>query len=177
MHYLLFLTLLVALLLWALFVEYEVRKNAADIAADGAADTLGDAYHQRRTSIRAAVALALALGPDMLLIASRPARPVLTGTLVAAALMIFFPAYFAWRFNPALSVARGKPAYYVSFSPTAAVWPDRYLAAKARANRPDEGPEHQQWYAGEQLRKLLRTCLLTAAAVALLLIGAALLSY
>lgn len=160
----LILSHLVAALCWYYFVRWEACKNAADIAADGPANTLGDAYHARRSRIRAAVATPLTLAPGMLLqVVSLPHNVVVSATLSSVALLVLFTTYFAYEFNPALSRLRGKDPYYVSFSPTAARWPDRYLAAKT--NDPAE--------ASRLLKNLLATTYrLGLTCYALLLAGA-----
>jgi hypothetical protein len=134
---------------WAAFVAWETRQNARLIAADGPADSLHAAFHARRTGLRLAVALALAGA------ASAPLAPAWGWLgLSALALLGVFAGYFAWAFNPGLSRARGLPAYYVSLAPTAARWPDQYLARRARRHFPGAEATQHAW-AADQLRRLL----------------------
>ncbi|GAC1372645.1 MAG: hypothetical protein NVS3B25_07330 [Hymenobacter sp.] len=105
---------------WALFVRYEIRRNAELIAANGAADTLHEAFHRARTTLRVSVASLLAVA------ASAPLLGHWTADLSYFGLLALFAGSFVRCFNPALSLARGKAADYVSEDPHAAFF-DRFI--------------------------------------------------
>lgn len=112
-----------AFLLWLLFIKWEVAENAALIAANGSADTLHERFHAARTWLRAGVAVALALVANAQLWVWDSLGTAGLGTVGLLALLV---GWFTYRFSPALNVARGKPAGYVSADPHAAVF-DRLL--------------------------------------------------
>ncbi|GAC1381807.1 MAG: hypothetical protein NVS3B25_33510 [Hymenobacter sp.] len=146
----LILTHVVALAAWAWFTEWEIRANWRLIQANGSQDTLHEGFHEARSLLRLNVATGLGLA------ASLPLLGHLSMLLSFGALVLLFAGWFTYRFNPALSVARGKEADCVSFDPHAARFPDRLLAlratrafpgtdALAEANRVDYAARELRW--------------------------------
>jgi hypothetical protein len=177
--YALFLTLPPALwLLWKL-PYWEAARDYAAIVANGAADNLHEAFHQGRALRRLGIVAAIGAAAALPLWGHWASWSALVGALVVGGLGWFF-----YEFNPTLSWLRGLPPYYVSADPRAAYFPDRLLHEHATSFITqllgNDSPSLQKRitdYAGDLLRKLRYAILLTAAAVALLLAGAAWLVY
>ena len=153
-----------ALAAWHLFTRYEIRENHRLIEANGAKDDLKDAFHARRTRLRMAAASGLLLAvAGALHWCGLPGRAVAAST---AGLLGLLAGWFFYTFNPALSLLRGKPAYYVSFAPDAAWLPDRLLARRAVRAYPGrlalndaELYAARRTHAATSLRTLLRVAL------------------
>jgi hypothetical protein len=127
----LFKCLVVADVLWALFVEFEIRENARLIKGNGSQNSLHQLFHRQRTTIRGIVAVLLALIPTACFWGS----PWSMG-LAFVAQVIYLAAYFARTFNPRLNVARKElhiDRFYTSFDEDAAKWPDQRVARQALA--------------------------------------------
>jgi hypothetical protein len=170
MAWLLLITHPAALYLFWYAPRFWVTKDVAAFAADGAADSLHGTFHAQRLAWRIALAVLVAA------LASAPALP--SGWCFASsflALVNIGAAYFFYDFNPRLSRARGLPAYYVSFDPCAARFPDNWLADRAKVAIP-WGPQmlgyeqaqalqrrRQDWAAGRLQR--LSTQVLEAGAI------------
>lgn len=116
-----------ACLLWVLFTKWEVAENAALIAANGPADTLKERFHAGRTWLRAGVAVGLALVANVYTIWHNVNTfSVCAYGVYTLGLLALFTGWFTYRFSPALNLARGKPAGYVSADSHAAFF-DRTL--------------------------------------------------
>ena len=133
---LLLLTHLAALaLLWAA-PRFWVALDVKAFSADPASDTFHATFHSQRLTWRLAflVAVAALASLPLLLAGHRPAAACHFLALVALG-----TAYFFYDFNPRLNRARNLPyvgPYYVSSSPTAARFPDRWLWARAQRRWP-----------------------------------------
>ena len=160
----LLLTHLVALVFYWLSPGYWAVKDVAAFAANGAADTLHQDFHRQRLALRAGMAALVALAASAPAWAHWGAFACSSGALLA-----FGTAYFFYDFNPRLSGLRGLPAYYVSFDPNAAWFPDRWLAGRARTALPTYGQPsavldaNRRAYAARQLQQLGRWVLETGA--------------
>lgn len=121
MAWLLIPTHAAALVAWLFATKWEVKRNAALIAADGAANSLHEGFHRVRSLYRLTVVLLIATT------ASLPLWPrALPMAASAAGLLLLFGGYFLRVFNPALSIARGLPADYVSAAHGSAYF-DRFI--------------------------------------------------
>ena len=161
----LLLTHLAALVFYWLSPGYWAVKDLAAFAANGAADTLHQDFHRQRLALRTGMAALVALAASAPAWAHWGAFACSSGALLA-----FGAAYFFYDFNPRLSGLRGLPAYYVSFDPNAAWFPDRWLARRTRTALPtyalaDDAvlDANRRAYAAQQLQQLGRWVLETGA--------------
>jgi hypothetical protein len=173
MAYLLFLTLPPALwLLWKL-PYWEAARDYAAILANGAADNLHEAFHRGRALRRLGIVAAVSAAAALPLWGHWPSWAALAGALVVGGLGWFF-----YTFNTQLSGLRGLDPYYISSDPHAAFFPDRYVYQHALDVVPADSTATYVERIARASFKLLSTLLLwLAAAVSLLLIGAALFTY
>ena len=116
--------------------RFWVWMDVRAFQADGAKDSLHQSFHAQRLTWRVAVLLLVTA------LASVPARHGGQWAFTASGvgLVAIGAAYFFYDFSPRLNRARNLPyvaAYYVSFDPRAALFPDRYLATQAVAALPE----------------------------------------
>lgn len=149
--------------LWATTDAHAFSVNPAD-------DTFHDTFHRQRLTWRVAMLAALAA------VASEPAdATVATFACSYLGLVAIGAAYFFYDFNPRLNRLRGLPyvgEYYVSFDPHAALFPDRWLAARARKAAP-VNEALQRSYAAIELQNLLRLVLAIGSLLYLVLLALA----
>lgn len=98
-----------------------IQVDLKAIKADGAKDSLKQGFHGRRLLSRLGIVLALAA------VASTPLWSTPRFWWSAAGLVAIGAAWFFYKFNPGLSIARGLDPYYLSKAPGAAYFPDRLL--------------------------------------------------
>lgn len=112
--------------------RFWITRDVADFKKNPADDTFHGVFHRQRLTWR--------IGFDVVaaLVCSLPwlwAGPAPTYWCSAIGLASIGGAYFFFKFNPGLNLARGLAyvqQYYVTFDPAAAWWPDRWLANRAK---------------------------------------------
>ena len=131
---LLLLAHLTALALLWYAPRFWVAKDVKAFSAFPAADVFHGTFHRQRLTWRVAF---------LVLVAALASLPLLPHRAAAVchclALVAIGSAYFFYDFNPRLNRARKLPyvgPYYVSPSPTAARFPDRWLWARAQSRWP-----------------------------------------
>ena len=130
----LLLTHFAALLLFWYAPRFWAARDAHAFSVNPHDDTFHDTFHRQRLTWRVAF---------LVLVAALASLPLLPHADAAAchclALVALGSAYFFYDFNPRLNRARNLPyvgPYYVSPSPTAARFPDRWLWARAQRRWP-----------------------------------------
>lgn len=115
--------------LWVLAVNWEVRENVRRIVANGSLNTLHQLFHRQRKTIRGVAMVVLSCVP---MLAFRGHAGGMALAFVAT--FTYLVAYFVRTFNPRLNARRNLPyinRFYVSADPDAAVWPDKWIYARA----------------------------------------------
>jgi hypothetical protein len=138
-----------------------IKRDVGDFKKDPAADTFHEVFHRQRLTWRIAFDVVAALVCSLPWLVSGVAPYIVSSTGLAS----IGGAYFFFKFNPGLSLARGLAyvkQYYVSFDPGAAWWPDRLLAGRAIKALPYYGePDavtdaNRRAYAARELELLCR---------------------
>ncbi|MBF9140868.1 hypothetical protein [Hymenobacter properus] len=135
--------------------RFWIKRDVGDFNKDPAADTFHDVFHRQRLTWRIAFDVVAALVCSAPLLWSGAPLSFWVG---AVGLASIGGAYFFFKFNPGLSLARGLAyvqQYYVSFDPRAAWWPDRWLAGRAKKAIP-WGPTTLNWEEADALDKKRR---------------------
>ena len=126
-----------ALFLFWYAPRFWAARDAKAFNVNPTSDTFHQTFHRQRLSWRVAALVVIAA------LASEPFAPYwLAACLSFLGLVSIGAAYFFFDFNPRLNRARNLPyvgEYYVSPSPTAARFPDRWLWARAQARWPRPG--------------------------------------
>ena len=160
----------IALGLFAAAPYFWINRDARDFAKDPAADKFHTTFHRQRLTWRVGFALlAAGLASWPLLVGHQ--ADTLSFFVSVLGLLAIGAGWWGYVFNPGLNVARQLdyvPRYYVSFSPTAAFFPDRMIAdylKKKVGMTPTVAPHVASAMLQPQAGKILKR-LLTAGLVA-----------